>query len=216
MKAILLYDNQARSGYLEGWGFSCYLPEYKLLFDTGWDYTSLRHNMERAGVEEEKIEKIFISHQHWDHVGGLAPLLRSDLKIYLPASFSEHMKGEIREVCEVIEIGNSRQIAPELWSTGELGNEVKEHSLIVKKDDSSAVITGCAHPGVKNILRAANKIAPVKFLLGGLHGFSQFEELEALSAVVPTHCTQHEEEIAELYPEKYIQGLAGKTIEFEW
>ena len=75
------------------------------------------------------------------------------------------------------------------------------------------VIVGCSHPGVKNILDSASQFGKPLALIGGLHGFREFDVIEDLELVCPTHCTQYESEIKSLYPEKYIKGGAGKIIE---
>lgn len=41
-------------------------------------------------------------------------------------------------------------------------------------------------------------------------GFSSFIDLDLICA---THCTQHKTKIKELYPERYLEGGAGREIE---
>ena len=74
------------------------------------------------------------------------------------------------------------------------------------------MIAGCSHSGVGNILNAASKFGNVYALIGGLHGFREFGLLKDLDLVCATHCTQFKSEIKKLYPEKYIEGGAGKVI----
>ena len=71
---------------------------------------------------------------------------------------------------------------------------------------------GCSHPGVVNILKAASKFGKVYALIGGLHGFNEFDLLKELELICPCHCTQYKSEIKELYPNKCIDGGAGKVI----
>lgn len=56
MKLRILYDNNARNGFKEGWGFSFLIEtsEEKILFDTGWNGNILLHNMKIAGVNPEE------------------------------------------------------------------------------------------------------------------------------------------------------------------
>jgi 7,8-dihydropterin-6-yl-methyl-4-(beta-D-ribofuranosyl)aminobenzene 5'-phosphate synthase len=59
------------------------------LFDTGSIKQSIIGNIEALGVKFDEIEKIIISHGHFDHFGGLAPLipkLNKGSKIYLNAA----------------------------------------------------------------------------------------------------------------------------------
>jgi len=50
-------------------------------------------------------------------------------------------------------------------------------------------------------------------VIGGMHGFSEFELFKDLELICPTHCTQHKAELKKLYPQKYIDGGAGRIIE---
>ena len=62
------------------------------------------------------------------------------------------------------------------------------------------------------ILQAASEFGPVSTLVGGLHGFNDFDVIDDLTYVCLTHCTQHIDEIAARYPDKYIPGGCGKVI----
>jgi 7,8-dihydropterin-6-yl-methyl-4-(beta-D-ribofuranosyl)aminobenzene 5'-phosphate synthase len=66
---------------------------------------------------------------------------------------------------------------------------------------------------VRRILSAASAIGNVHALVGGLHGFSEFELIENLGLICPAHCTQYARQIQILYPQKFIQPGAGKIIE---
>lgn len=57
-------------------GFSCLLqtPGGRFLFDTGSGATLLR-NLDALGHDARLIDKIVLSHGHYDHCGGLLPLL---------------------------------------------------------------------------------------------------------------------------------------------
>ena len=66
---------------------------------------------------------------------------------------------------------------------------------------------------MENILKAASQFGRVYAIIGGLHGFNEFELFKDLEVICPTHCTQHIAEIKSLYPEKYNEGGVGKTIE---
>ncbi|GAH19538.1 unnamed protein product, partial [marine sediment metagenome] len=83
----------------------------------------------------------------------------------------------------------------------------------VKTEKGLVVIVGCSHPGVKNILKAASDLGDPKVLIGGLHGFSDFDLVKDLEFICPTHCTQFKSEIRSRYPGKYVSGGVGKVIE---
>lgn len=50
-------------------------PEGNFLFDTG-QMNSFLHNAEHMGIDLAKVEKIFFSHGHYDHTGGLYHYLK--------------------------------------------------------------------------------------------------------------------------------------------
>ncbi|MEA1928136.1 MAG: MBL fold metallo-hydrolase [Candidatus Auribacterota bacterium] len=211
MRITLIYDNEVYQEGLEAdWGFSCLVEVEntpKILFDTGTRGSILLGNMEKLGIDPASIDEVIISHAHYDHRGGLSDFLKinSQVKVYIPASCPAPSTAK-----EVIRIGQSRQIHENVFSTGELRGI--EQSLAVKTDRGIAVIAGCSHPGVRAILDAANQFGKVYALVGGLHGFHEFELLSHLQIVCACHCTQHIAEIRSLYPEKYISGGAGKVI----
>ena len=99
-----------------------------------------------------------------------------------------------------------------IYSTGEL--EGIEQSLCVEREKGIVIIVGCSHPRMENILKTASHFGKTYGIIGSLHG-TRPESLKELDLICPTHCTQHKREIKSLYPEKYIEGGAGKIIEID-
>jgi len=212
VKITIIYDNETwQPGLVADWGFSCLVEEEgrRLLFDTGANGAVLLANMENLGIEPQAIKDIFISHDHWDHLGGLADLLRlnRDVRVYLPWSCSRPP-----EAREVISVKGPRGLSGNFFSTGELKGG--EQSLVVKTEGGLVVICGCCHPGLGAVLEAASGLGKVKALVGGLHGFQEYELIADLALVCPCHCTQHQAEIMARYPETAISGGVGKVLEF--
>ncbi|HDI13103.1 MAG TPA: MBL fold metallo-hydrolase [Hadesarchaea archaeon] len=214
MKLKIVYDNEARPGFERGWGFSCLveLEEEMILFDTGWDGNVLLSNLKKFGVGPEDIGVVVISHAHWDHLGGLPHIMRRDMEVYVPRSFSKHLKEELASKVDLHEVTGPQEIRKEIWSTGEVGEEFKEQSLILGTRRGLVVLVGCSHPGVKNILSVASKFGRISGIVGGMHGFKDYEVLKGLSLIVPTHCTVNKRKIAKLFPEAYVEGKAGLEI----
>jgi len=76
MRITIVYDNEACPGLKSDWGFSCLVEAgERILFDTGPTGEELIFNMERLGIKAQSISKVVISHNHWDHAGGLEKLL---------------------------------------------------------------------------------------------------------------------------------------------
>ncbi|MEA1925072.1 MAG: MBL fold metallo-hydrolase [Candidatus Altiarchaeota archaeon] len=219
MRLTIVYDNEVfddSPGLETGWGFSCLieLDDRNILFDTGWKGEALGRNLERLGFSVKDIDLVVVSHQHWDHVGGLPYVMNygSDLEVYVPASFSENMKKDIAGEHRLVEVSDAQKIAEGVYSTGELGSRIKEQSLVLETGKGLFVVTGCSHPGLEVILDKAGEFGELYGVLGGFHGFKGFDALEGLDLIVPCHCTQHKREIVELFPDASILGGAGYCI----
>lgn len=221
MKITILYDSHKYKELPElrtGWGFSCLIEtgEKNILFDTGWDGNILLNNMNCLGFNPEKIDIVVISHSHWDHCGGLPQVLSFDKKIdvYVTKSFSTHLKEEIRQRNNLIEISKTDKICEGVYTTGELGKDIKEQSIILRTEKGLIVITGCAHPGIREILNVASNYGKVFGLIGGFHGFKEFHLITDISFIMPCHCTRYKKDLAKLFPQKYIENGIGKEIKF--
>jgi len=213
MRITIIYDNEVWKGGLKAnWGFSCLVEtqDKKILFDTGANGSILLDNMEKLNIDPTTIEEIFISHAHWDHTGGISDILRvNPVKVYIPASCPEPRGA--REVIRVAKGSLKIHIHENIFSTGELRGI--EQSLVVKTEKGLVVIVGCSHPEVREILSAASQLGKPYAIIGGLHGFNEFDLLKDLQLVCPTHCTQFKKKIKSLYPKKCVDGGAGKVIE---
>ena len=211
MKITILYDNTAFWPELKSdWGFSALVETEKrtILFDTGSDGSILLENMKKLEIDPSSVDDVFISHNHFDHVGGLSAFLNenNNVTVIVPSS----LRG-IRNAKEVIHVKRSMELYEDIYSTGEL--DFIEQSMVVRIDKGLVIMAGCSHPKIKHILDAASKFGDVYAIIGGLHGFNEYDLFKNLSLICPTHCTQHIEDIKSLYPEKYLEGGAGKIIE---
>ena len=199
MKITIIYDNNAHPGFESGWGFSCLVDSnQRILFDTGDNGQKLIHNFKKANIDPKSVNKVVLSHNHWDHVDGLEGFQKfnSEAEVVHPNTFSE-----------------PTEISPGIYSTGALGVFPKEQSLVVKTEKGNIVITGCAHPGLDRILQTTRGLGQIYGVLGGFHGFSKFAELEGIQLIAPCHCTQHTEQIKQKYPAQFKQIQAGSVIE---
>lgn len=228
-----LYDNYQHDPNLKtGWGFSCLVKvgDKNILFDTGADSPTLLDNMKKLEIDPKDINMIVLSHIHGDHTGGLLGILKmnSNLTVYLPKSFPNDFKKEVKSYkANIVEVGDPTRISENVSTTGELGTWIKEQSLIVKTTKDLVVITGCAHPGIVEILKEVKKVTNenIYLVLGGFHlaGVSDselkkiiksFRELGVKKAA-PCHCSgdRTREFFKEEYKEGFISNGVGKVIE---
>ncbi|MDO9537372.1 MAG: MBL fold metallo-hydrolase [Thermoplasmata archaeon] len=214
MKLTILYDNQAKNGFKSGWGFSCLIKyaDKNIMFDTGWDANVLLHNMGKLGIAKEEIEIIVLSHAHWDHIGGLTQVMHPKMEVYVPASFSKNLKHEISQRAALREVNDAREIVKGVYTTGELGEDIKEQVLAVETDDGLIVITGCAHPGLDIILKTAREFGKVIGAIGGFHSFDKLDQLDNLSLIVPCHCTAYKTAIERRFSDRVKPCGSGEIV----
>ena len=212
MKITVVYDNEALRPELRAdHGFACLVETEgtpAILFDTGARGSILRHNMAALDVNPGSIGTVVISHRHSDHTGGLSDVIEmtEDVEVFLPESFMTGIAAR-----RVTRVGDSLEISPGVYSTGELSGI--EQSLVLATGKEPVVLVGCAHSGLGNILRAAAEFGEVRGVIGGFHGFRDFHLLDSLSLICPCHCTVYREEIARLCADRYRNCGVGTVIE---
>lgn len=213
------------------WGFSCWIENgNNILFDTGEDGSILLHNMEKMVVPLKDLETVIISHEDYDHIGGLEALLgqKSTLKVCLLKDFSQVLKQKVKSYgANLVELGGFSEIAPNVYTTGNLGWGIPEQSLVLKTEKGLVIITGCAHLGIINVLRKVKKDLPDDILLvtGGFHLMGQsssktqaiisdFRKL-GVRKVGPAHCTGPEaiKLFKEEYKDDFVEMGAGRMVE---
>jgi 7,8-dihydropterin-6-yl-methyl-4-(beta-D-ribofuranosyl)aminobenzene 5'-phosphate synthase len=232
VEITITYDNNPFDRRLRAdWGFSCVikLAGEAILFDTGGDGRILLDNMQKLSIDPKGIHMVVLSHIHGDHVGGLSFLLQQNRKmtVYVPGSFPQRLKEEIRHGGATLEeVRQAKEISPGIFTTGELDGGIKEQSLILASPHGLVVITGCAHPGIVNIVRQAKEIGRdrVYLVLGGFHlGGATTSTIEdiiktflklGVQKVAPCHCSG--ERARKLFQghfgPSYIPAGVGKEI----
>jgi 7,8-dihydropterin-6-yl-methyl-4-(beta-D-ribofuranosyl)aminobenzene 5'-phosphate synthase len=233
LKITVVYDNRLwKEGLEPAWGFACLIEgsDKKILFDTGGDGKVLMSNVKKLEIDPKQVDIVVLSHEHGDHVGGLASFLSANpnVTVYVLRSFPPSIKNEAKgHGAEVVEVAGPAKISEYALSTGEMGTMIKEQSLVIPTDRGLIVITGCAHPGVVDIVKKAKELTNQEVLLvmGGFHLLghsdaqlkkiiSQFKELGVRYAA-PCHCSGDRaiELFAQEYGEHFIQIGVGRTVE---
>jgi 7,8-dihydropterin-6-yl-methyl-4-(beta-D-ribofuranosyl)aminobenzene 5'-phosphate synthase len=233
IQITIVYDNTAYDDRLTPeWGFAAWIEigPHVILFDTGANCSTLLSNMALLGLDPQRIDAIVLSHEHEDHIGGLIALLDQGIAppVYGLATFPAAWRAQVQARTNYIAVSDPVEIVPGVLSTGEIGGRPSEQALVLAGTDGSVVVTGCAHPGITDIVARAQEIVPgrVSLLVGGFHLLQDTkayvrkvaETLQTMGVerVVPTHCTGEEAIalFAEIYgPDGYVQGGAGKVLD---
>ena len=210
VRVTTLVDNDVwKSGLTSSWGISLYVEMYMeeerriILMDTSGSFDTLSNNASNLDMKLSGLKAIFISHWHGDHCGSLnhvLPLLRKSTPVYVP---SENSSG----IRKIIEAGGTPRVCSEpvefmegVMSTGEMGGWTSEHSLVMNvKSKGLVILTGCAHPGVVNILKRARQVGGVSEVYAVIGGFhisvneavktANFLRETSVKLVSPCHCT---------------------------
>jgi len=234
IKITVVYDNRSlQKDLTPDWGFACVVDAagHRLLFDTGAKGELLLANMKMLGIDPKTFEAVVISHNHWDHTGGLESVLPlCSTRCYVPASAATELSARAEQAGGTsIPVTGRASVWPGVWLTGELGEEIREQSLVVETDSGLVLVTGCAHPGVVNIARKVKQdfgSAP-HLILGGFHlGQASTQEvqriIEALKTlgvakVGPGHCTG-DQAIAQFqqgWPDGFERIGCGRVLKLE-
>lgn len=234
IKVILDRDTLDRNLHT-GFGVS-FLINDKILFDTADNSRLLINNMENLGIDFNKLEAVVISHDHWDHTDGLREVIKRKpgLKVFACPHFSVGFKKKLRSLGgDLVESANPEEIAKDIYVTGEIAGRhtllyISEQALVIKSENGISVITGCAHPGIIEILKKVKENFPKEdfyLVCGGFHlGGRRKQDVDLIAEgfkrmgakkAGPTHCTG--EEAIGIFRNKYKDGFislkAGQTID---
>ncbi len=231
----ILYDNYPHEqGLKTDWGFSCIIKgtEKTILFDTGTRSDILFHNIKSLNVNLKNVELVPLSHNHGDHTGGLFAFLEENNKVtvYVPVSFPDSFKQRVKDSgAKIVSLDEPVEICNKVHLTGEMVGPANEQALIIDTSKGLVVITGCAHPGIVDMVKRAKEMIKkdVYLVLGGFHLVSkseaevkeiirEFKEL-GVQKVGATHCTG---DLAiglfkKAYEENFVQLGVGRVIQIK-
>jgi 7,8-dihydropterin-6-yl-methyl-4-(beta-D-ribofuranosyl)aminobenzene 5'-phosphate synthase len=231
LKITILFNNVGYDPSLEtSWGFSALIERNgeTLLFDTGGDGAILMRNMETLGVDPRQIQSVVLSHIHGDHVGGLNALLNTGIQptIFIPPSFPTNYKNSLKQSSSIVEVEPGQSIMEGILTTGEMGTNILEQALIITTTKGMVIITGCAHPGIVQMVDQAINLTgdPVYLVIGGCHlGDASRNRIASIldefrrvgvQKVAPSHCTgdQAIQMFREAYGSDFIESGVGSVI----
>ena len=161
----------------------------RLLFDTGWNPQWMDRRFAEEGIDrllqQGQIEALIISHEHFDHFWGIGSTLRHcpGLTIYVPEGFHPAGFAFIRQqghTGTVVTVATDQPLAlfPGLalvsFPMSTLLQVQGENVLYANlQDQGLAMVTGCGHGGVLNLLDYARRTFTgserIHAIYGGLH-----------------------------------------------
>lgn len=157
-----------------------------ILFDLGanWEHNDpapISFNMNCLGIKVEDIDAIILTHNHYDHNGGVNEEERTfligngqpalgDIKVYTPIPMNYPSS-------EPIFIPDPTKIERAVLTTGVIQSqiffgEIEEQSLIVNvKGKGLVIISGCGHQTIQKIIERTEALfdEPIYGIIGGFH-----------------------------------------------
>lgn len=270
VRITTLSENTANIGFLAEWGLSILVTtdNLNILMDTGASI-STTYNADVLGVDLSKVDKIVLSHGHFDHTGGLREVLRKTGEVeviahpdmwaskyarlgkrefYVGIPFQreelESLGASFRLTREPVHLGNGimttgeipmstsyEEVDPDIFvkQEGKLYPDplADDLALVIETEPGLIVILGCAHRGIINTLRHAQKLTgreTIHTVIGGMHLFrapeKQVEQtitaLKAMgiSKLGVSHCTGFyaSARLAKEFDDKFFLNNAGSRF----
>ena len=218
----IVFDNtNENDNFIPSFGFSAliynHFTDNYLLFDTGENPDTLIHNIKQFDVDIKDIKIVIISHNHIENSGGLIGIYNRNpnIDIYVPNESFILYNRKYKEA-QVHGISDALEIEPNIYTTGQIGNYIKEQALLLRTDDDRLImIVGCCHPGLEQFLfNIQDYKRNIKAIIGGFHNFRKYPYLEGIEFIGPCYCSEHTEEIQKRFPEQYQKVVCGSSLCF--
>ncbi|MCK5148188.1 ankyrin repeat domain-containing protein [bacterium] len=230
----VIYDNFVHVEGMEAdWGFSLLIEgaEKTILFDTGTSPDLFLKNFDAMKLKSDKVDIAVLSHEHGDHTGGLFNFLKrkSGIPVLMPHSFSYSFVSRVASAgAQPVTSKEPIKICDGIYTSGEMGDAIKEHCLVLDTKKGLVVITGCSHPGIADMLEIIKQTFD-KYIYMVFGGFHLMQKTDADMAVIiqkmkdmgvkkcgATHCTGNVqiELFKEAFGENYVPLGVGNVIRF--
>lgn len=229
----VIYDNYVHiKGMTADWGYSIVIEglDSTIIFDTGAKPALFKSNFEKAGLDASAIDLLVISHEHYDHVGGIPAFvaMKTGINIIIPHSFPAGLKKKLVSYgLKPLLVDDAAMICNHLYSSGEFDFPLAEQALVLDTKDGLVVMTGCSHPGIVEMLREIKKTfnKEIRMVFGGFHLMNKSDsemasiigEMKSIGVVKcgATHCTGDKQIklIREAFGENYFElGVGNKIV----
>jgi 7,8-dihydropterin-6-yl-methyl-4-(beta-D-ribofuranosyl)aminobenzene 5'-phosphate synthase len=222
-RLVLLYDSSAVAPLEGGWGYAAYI-EYRgkrILFDTGQGGAALTRNTAALGIDLSKLDAVVISHDDPDHYAGLDAVYAANprVPVFVPdmdsGAFSTSLLNHLYRMIQsavpgqhvvdppaganYMRVRDRADVLPgvRVASLPFESGQRREQVLLLSVSGGVVLVSGCAHPGIVNLMKIAG--APVKLATGGFHLTNSSEpdirktaqamKQAGVVSVYPAHCT---------------------------
>jgi 7,8-dihydropterin-6-yl-methyl-4-(beta-D-ribofuranosyl)aminobenzene 5'-phosphate synthase len=234
IQMTVLYDNYvAAEGTRAEWGFACLIQgtAKTILFDTGGNPETFQHNVNHLSADLNSVEAVVLSHDHWDHVGGISVVFETNTKapIYIPHGFPYDFVRKVELAgAKPVPVNEAVAVCDHVYLTGQMGGMIKEQSLMVNTPQGLVIVTGCSHQGIVNIIKKAKELLnrEIYLVFGGFHLMQHSEE--QVDAIIKafkelgvqkcgaTHCTGDRaiQQFKDAFGDDYVEIGSGRVLHF--
>lgn len=173
----VIYDNFVHTeGTTADWGYSVLIEglDKEILFDTGTKPELFESNFRKMGIDPAGVEIMVLSHEHGDHTGGISSFvkMKTGIPLLIPHSFTGSFKKKMSGYgLKPVLVNKASLICDHLYTSGEFDYMVAEQSLVLDTKNGLVVMTGCAHPGIIEMLKVIKKDfnKNIYMVFGGFH-----------------------------------------------
>lgn len=228
----VVYDNYAAvDGMAADWGYSIVIKglEKEILFDTGTNPELFLSNFKKMGLDASEIDMLVLSHEHYDHTGGISTFvkMKTGIPVIMPHSFTPTFLLRIDSMgFTPLLVKEPAMVCDHLFTTGEFDFALPEHALVLDTRNGLVLMTGCSHPGIVEMVRQVRTAfgKNVYMIFGGFHLMNKTREettaiidsLKSLGVVRcgATHCTGEMQitMFRQAFGDDYVDLGAGNTI----
>ena len=228
----ILYDTSepALAGLKPDFGYAVYIHAdgKRILLDTGTDPDLMEHNLAVAGIEVTELHMVVVSHNHYDHAGGLARIrnMSPGLPVFVPPN-------QVFSVGDVQVVEDHLQVTPNIFvirgrskvPTAAISDDL---SVVLRSRSGLYVLSTCSHSGVAQIVDRASEVTgdDIYYFSGGARLVSRpladtrlvSEALEQrkVQVVSPSHCSlshRVDKEFRKALGERVRSSQLGRKIE---
>lgn len=212
-------------GFKTGFGYAV-LVQYegkRLLFDTGADAETLKHNMKVAQIDPATLDAVAVSHNHFDHASGLVYIRkhRPDLAVFVPPG-QAFDAGPLTPLADTVAITPNLTLLRTHTETPTVGIS-DEISVLIRTAEGPYLITACSHTGVATIVDKAMQLAgaAIHHYTGGarlkFRGTGDAKKVAAdlkarkVAHVSPGHCSV-DHNVGQVFEEAFAAGYVASKL----